>query len=73
MLQGNKQGCMVSQAALVLVVDLGARGAGDEKLARMLFPLLVIGDVRHASPSVKACAVLALGHFGASCAKSGCR
>lgn len=61
------------QAALAVVAYLADEGAVDRDLASVLFPLLTTGELRNAHPPVKACAALALGHFGASCARLGSR
>ena len=62
---------MPPQAALLLVAELMALGAEDEELAQLLFPMLMVRELRDAAPPVKATAALVVGHFGASCARAG--
>lgn len=62
---------MSPQAALLLVDELMALGAEDVELAQLLFPMLMVRELRDAAPPVKATAALVVGHFGASCARAG--
>ncbi len=61
----------LSQAALLLLDELMALGANDEELAQLLFPMLMVRELRDATPPVKATAALVLGHFGSACAQVG--
>ena len=58
------------QAALMLVDELMALGAEDMEMAQLLFPMLLVRELREATAPVKATAALVLGHFGASCARA---
>ena len=61
----------LSQAALLLLDELMALGANDEELAQLLFPMLMVRELRDATPPVKATAALVLGDFGSACAQAG--
>jgi hypothetical protein len=70
--RGNMLVMLVNpQAALLLVDELMALGAEDVELAQLLFPMLMVRELRDAAPPVNATAALVVGHFGASCAQAG--